>query len=1211
MSEHSDNQYSYTKGMRLKLMHKQGKLPEPDAAAKPDLAKLCKAGRCLAEELEKFIYQPQEENSETLARDSQGEYKPSHDVRINKKWLKQFFKIDFYDQRQARHQRTHELHQFDYALQGIARWRAEWRKNLDELEQAYKSACHEQTRRSDIASLLLQLGQRDQFPLIQEFAAHARHKNKDNWLQDHAEAVEEQLQAALAEYAPKQGAGVVVAAASLNYYTVNKKSKAYYDDKISKAKEEYKQLASEYKEMKANKSEQKSRLLKRMQGERLILDQIQNDNELSLFHNAQDRDCLEEVYRLTREIKDLNEHQSRHSASTDHYRSLKGKLQSAKKERGFYFIKKTRGKHHDNYLQGWWSYCENYKKKAMDFGKVKAQLRGLEKERQESQQLRYWAVFLRRKERLSLCCIPLHKCREAWKFLQKMANTNAEPANLEAKLYRFHSITQRALHKLCFAEGSSFAESLGDLKPHLKAAKEASNDPEQIKKQQRKNSGQKTKVELELEFFQTLLKDSNATDSLELSRFDFSKALQAKNLDDFQMAFDKAGYDVETIAFNTAKAKTFVDRFKVLEFELTSYDLERRNENTHQTPVSNERRHTELWRQFWKAAEQGEAGDVRLNPELNIRLRKADPNLAEYLRKKHFDLEQTKHRRLQDQYNLHLTMELNAGRLHSDLAFAKADEIDARIDNFNETFNQQNWEKAWKYGIDRGDIELATLCLARFDKNDTYRHGNKTLLRPRFPQGEEDIKVYTLKREKYNHRAISELETRPIEERREKQVIVNISYFIDKIEDSEWFEQHTSTCIDLTTAKVISGKLVSNGDVLTFLKLKYEAAKRVLFDLVAQGKITKENKQLKWGSEKPENPENPASIELRYGKPDSEPEPETDEEAKKEAKKRTVYFFEDAQGRNFEGLKLSNGRTYTREKICEALQKYLNDLLREQAKPSGAANKHVPPIKKINHLRDALVANMVGVIMHLQQRYPGIVILEDLDTNLIQEHFQGLNINISRRLEFALYRKFQSLGKVPPHLKDLIERRERLHAKHKQEIDEAADKEYQKWLRKPKNKNASTSDKEKQKTGCWNQANAEIRKKKKFSSQIGAIVFVDKYKTSQNCPYCGESMKWKGKKDSEGKDITHKLKFEQHRFSCGKKPSCGFDTGHFKEIQYTEPPLAQPSQGGPTPDFKAFREIDDPDKVAAYNVAKKIEDWTEIARFSNVGEAHGKGQRRG
>ena len=190
MSEHSDNQYSCTKGLRFSLKYCRGSLPEPDAVAKADLTRLCKAGRCLAEELERFIYLPESKNAETLDRDRQIEYEPSRDVRINKTWLKQFFKADFYDQRQVRHQRTLELHQFHYALQGIRGWRAEWRDSLAKLEKADKSALHDQTRRSDIVSLLLQLGRRDQFPLIREFAAYAWHKNKANWLPDHAEAVE-------------------------------------------------------------------------------------------------------------------------------------------------------------------------------------------------------------------------------------------------------------------------------------------------------------------------------------------------------------------------------------------------------------------------------------------------------------------------------------------------------------------------------------------------------------------------------------------------------------------------------------------------------------------------------------------------------------------------------------------------------------------------------------------------------------------------------------------------------------------------------------------------------------------------------------------------------------------------------------------------------------------------------------------------------------
>ena len=95
--------YSYTSGLRLKLVYKQGKLPKPDAVARADLAKLCKAGRCLVKALKRFIYYlPESKNTETLARDHQGEYKPSRHVRINKNGSSSFLRLTFTTKASAR-----------------------------------------------------------------------------------------------------------------------------------------------------------------------------------------------------------------------------------------------------------------------------------------------------------------------------------------------------------------------------------------------------------------------------------------------------------------------------------------------------------------------------------------------------------------------------------------------------------------------------------------------------------------------------------------------------------------------------------------------------------------------------------------------------------------------------------------------------------------------------------------------------------------------------------------------------------------------------------------------------------------------------------------------------------------------------------------------------------------------------------------------------
>ena len=340
---------------------------------------------------------------------------------------------------------------------------------------------------------------------------------------------------------------------------------------------------------------------------------------------------------------------------------------------------------------------------------------------------------------------------------------------------------------------------------------------------------------------------------------------------------------------------------------------------------------------------------VRLNPELKLRYRQGDSaqgeqsqgaeSLAKYLSRVEIPLAsggsvaldpaKTKHRYLQEQYSVSFSFDLNAGKKHEELAFAKPEELKQKIDDFNNKFNQAHWHKLWKYGIDRGNIELATLCLAKFEEGESYEYRGKKFLRPRFPgKGAQDLTVYELRREKYTAWAESNLEFPENPERRKKRrVVANLSYFIDRCEDTDWFEKKTASCLDLTTAKVIRGKIVSNGDILTLLQLKKVAAKRILFDFVAQGQITGQNRNLEWASD---DLCNPLSIELRYQpSPDKETEKE---ETKKEAEKRTVYFYENDHGRNFAGLPLDKqGHAYSREGIQQNLQRYLDGLLAQKA----------------------------------------------------------------------------------------------------------------------------------------------------------------------------------------------------------------------------------------------------------------------------------------
>ena len=124
-------------------------------------------------------------------------------------------------------------------------------------------------------------------------------------------------------------------------------------------------------------------------------------------------------------------------------------------------------------------------------------------------------------------------------------------------------------------------------------------------------------------------------------------------------------------------------------------------------------------------------------------------------------------------------------------------------------------------------------------------------------------------------------------------------------------------------------------------------------------------------------------------------------------------------------------------------------------------------IEKINHLRDALAANMVGIIAHLYKTYPGIIALENLSEENLANHFLKSNENIGRRLEWRLYNKFSNLGLVPPAIKESV-----------------------------------------------------LLREEKGITQFGLIHFIPTPDTSKNCPYCGRKNQknendWKNDKDNK------------------------------------------------------------------------------------------------
>ena len=1203
-----DNPYQYTRAVRFRAVpYQQGGCFKEAVAdigdKKPDLLALATSLKEAHTELQTIFYVKDDKGGRWLRKK----------LAVNKTWLKRWHQDMFYLLiKQGNNKRSkYTLADLTVLHTNIEECLETYDTLTQTLQQAAEAKQESQFRRSEIANAIQGLLNNRKLPYLVDFLREAHTKEACLYetidaLKKDLDKAQKTLRQAEACYLPAQSAGVEVARASLNYYTVNKKSKEYYGGEIEKTEAELskcnystiqleKDSPYEWKKKNNNKhkktdplftfnSEQEKEWLKRWlkknpecgykssNGDiQLSLDQtyavmkafkaeqkaifydvithivrrqgssyeVKNENHLlkgyRFDHTRLDEPNIRQDFSLfDKELQNFIEFTKRiQQENAQPQKGAKQGSSSSAKERGkLLFVGKN------CHFKAYCEFCEHYKAVAQLRGKLIAQIKGIEKERQEAVQTNYWGLISVDDNRQQLWLVPKEKMQKA-----RVYNDGRQACQEDDTTYlcAFESLTMRALHKLCFAEQSSFVKDMPeDLKRQQKEAKEykTKDDDKKIAEKNKKK----------LEFLKAVLQSAYAKDILQLGNFDLQTVYQAQDLKAFEQALEDACYYIKRVTFTEQEKQHFLETFNITVLDVSSYDLEGRNK------TSENKYHTDLWQAFWNGIESEQEvmvrgfklGKIRLNPEVKIRYREKDEDLKDYISKK-FD-SSFKHRRLEDQFTVNFTLALNAGKRHEELAFSKPEEILEKINDFNQKLNQQmDFSTAWKYGIDRGQKELATLCLAKFSPDDTYTCNDTKFLKPTFPDGEEDIKCYELKEDKYGYKE-------PYKDgkgqERQREAIKNLSYFIN---NEELFDIRNVTCLDLTTAKVIKGKIVTNGDVMTYLKLKKEVAKRKLHDLYYDGKIAVK-KQIEWHDKDNKNSKGNDTLRIITITP-------------KGTKKETIYqYFAKYQA------------ILSKEDIKRDLNRYLNELREKD-------DSHTPSILKINHLRDAVTANMVGVICHLQKEYPGFVILEDLEKSTVDKHFGQSNENISRRgqsnenisrrLEIALYNKFQSLGLVPPHIKDILAIREEVRAKNLAHLDdEKAIEHYKKNKSNPEFKNKSEQE-------CIetskNILKSDFREKNNLSSQIGTIVFVDEFLTSQNCPYC------EGRAVEKNKKKRKKDKKEQ-RFSCYGEPPCGFNTNHFK------PEVNSPNEEK----FALFKEINDPDKVAAYNVAKKIKNADEI-----------------
>ena len=1072
----------------------------------------------------------------------EGEKKVKKKLEIKYPWLKQHAKTDFYDQElNKKKTKIFTIENARFLQKTFEEWLNRNKEQQEEIEKIVNQPQNDKKRESDLALLLKTVFGTDYFFFVRDFVQYAKDKDSDadmKKLQKSVEIFQTLLEQSLHFLSPNQTTGMEVTRASFNFYTIDKSSKnvngktteeiveekkaeqqkpyqkflldkaflqkigfeEYLKNWEGKEGEKYSATTAQelsfqelYSALKDFRAKQKSAFNEAIYQEKwkeveiekveekvqskgkADLSKIEKNKAYSLadffaqagverkaikqkspqeideekkkqikkfvqenfplfdISDTKDKkgeDVLWDFVKLTEEIQGLGN--EKNQATGFEVSKIAKKLKEKREKRGKYFI--------ENWGFSLYSkkYCnEMYKKVAMDFGKLKAEIRGMEQEKIEARLLNFWAMILEEKNEKFLVLIPKDKRREAKNFLDAKPNGKGEKT-----ICVFNSLTLRALDKMIRKNyPKEISEKAGSIP--------FETDIQKIECYKNALLGKLQKLDLDLSGFKNKIpeiiqrKDSN----------------EEKTLEDFRMDFEKISYVVQKKNVSGDDISKLKNDCGAIISKVSCYDLERKL-------TGEKREHTSYWDNFWNTENEKENFSVRLNPELRIFYRNA---LEQFDENGEIDAKKQKNRFSKDHFRVSFTLTQNAAQKELQTTFADEKDLREKIKKFNEevigNFMQKSGENLWYFGIDRGNQELATLGVVKWTQEEyeaTLKSGEvKKFPKPEFPE----IEVWEIK----NPNATKE----KTNDAKGTKIIVKIadnpSFFMENEEEIEkYFSKKNVAFIDLTTAKLIKGKIILDGDTKTYLNLKKANAKRKLFDVFLK---IHESKNVEF-----------FENQFRILK-----------STETNRRHQTLCYFLPQQE-----------KILPKAEMQTILQEYLNALRKD-------ATFQEITIEQINHLRDAITANMVGIIAFLHEQYPAIINLENLlKEGEIAKHFSNNNENIARRLEWALYRKFQKIGLVPPNLKQTIFLKEKTK---KEERD--------------------------------------------ILHHFGIIHFIPTENTSGNCPFCGENVTMKQRKE---------VKFEEHTYICGNDPSCRFTTKNPKN------PLGK---------------IDNSDSVASYNIAKR------------------------
>lgn len=1114
------NLYEVRKTVRFNLLPVSHNYQKPsEKQFKEDLENFILQYKQVIEKFSEIVFAQDEDEKQILNRNT----------KISIAWLKTYAKQDFHTNRENLIKRKKNgqkantyvsLEETEFLLERFQIFGEKNGEIIKNLELLKNQPLESQKRKSDFAYYVHQVQQRTNFVFVYEFFKNAQGKQSDTLITETLPLLKncEKLLQNLENYLlPMQSFGQVIERTSLNYYTVNKKPKDYpkeiknlknkKDEKIYNLNKnqkftihqslssflikEIKNLDDEYfvaenfngtekfikdwnhlklqyayKFLKEYKAQQKSKLFELVLGQKsqaMIMQEVplfdfedKKDGNGSVIKTKEDQ--FQDFYDACINIQNKS---TEYEQSKD--KKLKSEITTLKKKRGNdYFnvgdVKKTKCPF-PKYI----TFCEFFKAVAMEYGRIKADIKSLEKEQIDAERLKSWSVLLEKENRHFVMTIPRDKKIKVFNEKEKKEIEEYQLPHVYRKikqlkdsetpiwtLYHFESLTLRALEKLCFGMDKNSFITDPELSRELSSFTEYFENGKLKRKDQmiQKKTDGSFDESILIKFYQKILSLEATKKMILVKEYLPDEAIKKRfretkfeTLKEFQVALEKQCYIRKAIKISDQKKQELEKKYGANVYQITSYDLfaQRKNEEAH----------TKLWKQFWSQDEKS-GYTTRLNPEMKI----------SYVEKREDSIkdkegnEVKRNRRKQAEYILSFTISENNNEPKFDMAFADKEKVKANIEAFNTTLNDKikgNPYNLYYYGIDRGDEELLTLGIFKFEDQDiSPSDSNKsgTYKKP-IPI---DLEVWELPKDKY-------LKLVPYNGTKYTEAYKNISYA-----DKEGLLQKKTiqSCLDLTCAKIIGKKLVINGDIATLMNLKLENAKRKIIegiDTLINVKTNKKGIKMAKIQHKPKSKNKAEHFELSITLEDGN------------TKSLIVYYIDS---------------DFEKNKIQPELEKILQDFLTE-IKNQGYISVNIP-IVKINHLRYAICANAVGVLSHLQKKYFGMISFEDLEIKKKNEHFAQNNTNLGSRAEFALLRKFQTLGLVPPNYKMVM----------------------------------------------------SLQSKKEIN-QLGIISYIKTAGTSSNCPHCEQSITDKVKKEH---------KWKNHKYKCddGNGNSCGFSTYSESEI---------------------------------------------------------------